>query len=154
MSFKYYLGVACTYKHHHTDTIFLYTIFVPMSRPRFMSYLCDLLFIFNFICIMINRINTDTLVLSLNFQNMFYYFYVITWMKNVNKFPNSKSSPSGCCLAFAWFYANFSLEWLIKVLLKKSVYLKNLPGSIRFSDVFRVYRKATLGCNGLMAKSR
>ena len=72
-----------------------------MSRPRFMSYLCDLLFIFNFICIMINRINTETLVLSLNFQNMFYYFYVITWMKNVNKFPNSKSSPSGCCLAFA-----------------------------------------------------
>ena len=101
LSFKYYLGVACTYKHHHTDTIFLYTIFVPMSRPRFMSYLCDLLFIFIFICIMINRINTDTLVLSLNFQNMFYYFYVITWMKNVNKFPNSKSSPSGCCLAFA-----------------------------------------------------
>ena len=30
------------------------------------------------------------------------------------KFSNSKSSTSGCCLAFACFFANFSLVLLIK----------------------------------------
>ena len=33
-----------------------------------MSYLCDLFFIFNFIFIMINRMNTDALVLLRIFQ--------------------------------------------------------------------------------------
>ena len=39
------------------------------------------------------------------------------------QFLNRKSSASGCCLAFAWFFAKFSLTLLIKVLLikKKSV---------------------------------
>ena len=33
-----------TYKHHHTETRLIFTIFVSMSRPRslFMWYLCDL----------------------------------------------------------------------------------------------------------------
>ena len=36
---------------------------------------------------------------------------------------SSKSSDSGCCLAFTWFLANLNLALLIKVLLiKKSVY--------------------------------
>ena len=36
---------------------------------------------------------------------------------------NSKSSASGCCLVFAWFFANFSLVLLIKVFfIKKRVY--------------------------------
>ena len=34
-------------------------------------------------------------------------------------FSNSKSSASGCCLVFAWFFANFSLALLMKVLLIK-----------------------------------
>ena len=35
------------------------------------------------------------------------------------KFSNSKNSASGCCLAFAWFFAKFNLMLLIKVLLIK-----------------------------------
>ena len=35
------------------------------------------------------------------------------------KFSNSKNSASGCCLAFAWFFAYFNLMLLIKVLLIK-----------------------------------
>ena len=36
-----------------------------------------------------------------------------------------ESSTSGCCLASAWHFNNFSLTLLIKVLLiKKSVYIK------------------------------
>ena len=47
------------------------------------------------------------------------------WMEKANNF--SKTSASGCCLAFAWFWANFNLVLLIKVLLiKKSVYVIRL----------------------------
>ena len=34
--------------------------------------------------------NTDTLVLLLIFENMSYYFWIATWMKNVNKFQIAK----------------------------------------------------------------
>ena len=44
---------------------------------------------------MINHINTDTLSLLLTFQNMSYYFSVITWMKNVNNFQIAKVQPQG-----------------------------------------------------------
>ena len=40
-------------------------------------------------------------------------------MKNVNNIQTVKNSASGCCLAFAWFFVNFSLGLLIKVLLIK-----------------------------------
>ena len=67
LRFKCCLGN--TYKHHHTETLSKFAIFVSMSRPRsiyvissmidlglFMSYLCDHFFIFIFIFIMINRV--------------------------------------------------------------------------------------------------
>ena len=60
-----------------------------------MSYLCDLFLIFIFIFIMINRMNTDTLVLLLIFQNMSYYFWMITWIKNVNNFEIGTVQPHG-----------------------------------------------------------
>ena len=44
---------------------------------------------------------------------------MITLMKNVNNIQTVKNSASGCCLAFAWFFVNFSLGLLIKVLLIK-----------------------------------
>ena len=37
------------------------------------------------------------------------------------KFSYKKSSASGCCLAFACFFANFNLALLIKVLLIKKL---------------------------------
>ena len=59
MSFKCCLGVAwyIWYKHHHTETLFIFTIFGPcLDLGGFMLYLCNLFFIFIVILIMINRI--------------------------------------------------------------------------------------------------
>ena len=52
---------------------FLYLLFLCpcLGLGLFMSYLCDLFFIFILIFIKINRMNTDTLVLLLIFQDMF-----------------------------------------------------------------------------------
>ena len=45
------------------------------------------------------------------------------WMKNVNNFQMAKIQSQGvCCLALAWFFANFSLMLLIIVLLIKKWY--------------------------------
>ena len=35
LSFKCFLGGLTTYKHYHTETLFIVTIFVSMSRPRY-----------------------------------------------------------------------------------------------------------------------
>ena len=61
-----------------------------LNLGLFMPCLCGLFFIFIFI--MINRINTDTLVIS---QNTSYYFWMITWIKNVNNFQMAKVQPPG-----------------------------------------------------------
>ena len=42
------------------------------------------------------------------------------------KFSNSKSSASGCCLVFAWFFAIFSLALLKVLLTKKACVIKKL----------------------------
>ena len=64
--------------------------------------------------------NTDTCFFFI-FKNVFYYFWMIAWMKNVK---NSKSSTSEFRLAFARFFANFSLPLHIKVLLIKKGVLR------------------------------
>ena len=90
--------------------------------------LCDLFFIFIFIFIMINRINTDALVLLLIFQNMpYYYFWITTWLKKVNNFQMANVQPQGVAQhLYNFFAANFSLALVIKVLLiKKRVYQIN-----------------------------
>ena len=44
------------FKHHHTSTLAIFTIFESLSRSRlFMSYLCDPFLMFIFIFVMINR---------------------------------------------------------------------------------------------------
>ena len=47
--------------------------------------------------------------------------------KQCEYFSISKSSASGYCLAIAWFYVNFSLSLLVKVLLikKACIFFKN-----------------------------
>ena len=42
-----------------------------------------------------NLMKTDTLVLLLIFYNMSYYFWMITWMKNVNNFQIAKVKSQG-----------------------------------------------------------
>ena len=100
---------------------FLYLLYLCpcLDLGLFMSYLCDLFFIFIFIFIMINRMNTDTLVLLLIFQNMSYYFWMITWMKNLNNFQVAKVQPQVAAQQLLNFFASFSLALLIKVLLIK-----------------------------------
>ena len=54
--------------------LYLLYLFPGLDLGLFMSYLCDLIFNFFFILIMINRMNTDTLVVLLIFQKMSYHF--------------------------------------------------------------------------------
>ena len=44
-----------------------------------------------------------------------------------------QSSASGCCLTFAWFFANFSLVLLIKVLLIKKACIGFYKSSVKLS---------------------
>ena len=60
----------------------------------FMSHLCDPVFIFVLIFIAVNRMSCS-IVLLLIFQNMSYYFWMITWMKNVNSFKIAGVQPLG-----------------------------------------------------------
>ena len=55
--------------------------------------------------------NTDIHVILLLFQSMSYYCWMITWMKNVNKFQIAKVQPQGVA-----HITYFSLALLIKVL--------------------------------------
>ena len=60
----------------------------------YMSYLCDLFFLFIFIFILINRANTGTVVLLIFFfQNISCFFWMTRWMKNVNSFLVAKVKP-------------------------------------------------------------
>ena len=92
-----------------------------------MSYLCDLFLISIFVFIMINR------MISWIYTCSFAYFleYVLLLLddnfdKEYEWFSNRKSSVSGSCLAFAWFFTNFSPALLIKVLLIKKACIEIL----------------------------
>ena len=60
----------------------------------FMSYLCDLLFIFSLIFIVINHITSikQTYLFFLHFLEYLHYFCMITWVKKVNNFQIAKFS--------------------------------------------------------------
>ena len=55
-------------------------------------------------------------------------------MKKVSNFQIGKVQSQRCCLAFAWFFANFSLALLVKVLLIKKciVYVPNFTWIKKF----------------------
>ena len=75
------------------------------------------------------------------------YFWIITCMKRAIVFLNSKSSASGCCLAFAWLFAHLSLVLLIKVLLniiRKFIYVwqerfKTKNGALRNTSIYWIF---------------
>ena len=77
------------------DFLYLLYLYPSLDVGLFMSYQCDLCFIFIFIFIVVNRMNVDTLVLLLIFQKITYYFWMIMWMKNVNNFQVAKVEPEG-----------------------------------------------------------
>ena len=87
----------------------------------FISNLCDLFLIFIFIFIIVNRI--ISWIQTHTFLCLFLEFFLLLLDENLDE-ECEWSSASRCCLAFSWFFANFSLALLIKVLLiKKSVYI-------------------------------
>ena len=87
-----------------THNFYLAYLRLFLGLGLFMSYLCDLLFIFSILLIVINHMTS----------------FLDDSEDDVNEeFSNSKSSVSGCCLAVAWFFTNFGLMLLIKVLLMK-----------------------------------
>ena len=64
------------------------------------------------------KTKTDTLAFLDIFKIISHYFWMITWIKSVNNFQTANS---WCCSAFAWFFANFSQVFLLRILLKESV---------------------------------
>ena len=85
-----------------------------------MPYLCDLLFIFIFI--MINFINLKISRIQTHLSLAYHLEYILLFLEDnigeeCQRFSNSKSSTSRCCLVFASLFANFSLALLIKALL-------------------------------------
>ena len=56
---------------------------------------------------MTNRVNTETIVLLLIFQNMPCYFWIITWMKNVNNFQVAKVQPKDFFSICLFFFCQF-----------------------------------------------
>ena len=110
---------------------FVFSIFVFMSR-----------FIFSLIFIVINHIISfkQTYLFPVLFLEHLLLFLDDKVDEESEKFSNSKSSVSGCCLAFAWFFANFSLALLTKLsYIKKRVYHhvneNMMPLPIEFSKI-------------------
>ena len=77
------------------DFLYLLYLYLFVELSLYMSYLWALFFILIFIFIMINRMNTDILVLLLIFQNLSCYFWMITSMKKVNNFQIAKVQSQG-----------------------------------------------------------
>ena len=97
-----------------------------LGLDLFMSHLCILLLFFSLIVIVINHITSSKQVhlFSCTFLENLLLFLNENLDEEGELFSNSQNSTWGCCFAFAWFFANFSLALLIKVLLiKKSVFI-------------------------------
>ena len=83
----------------------------------FISYLCDRLLIFSLIFIVVNQ-NRRTVFKT---SPIIYLILFLKVDEESEYFSSRKSSASGCCLAFAYFLANFSVALVINVLLIKKV---------------------------------
>ena len=61
----------------------------------------------------------------MQFLEYLLFFLMTTWMEESKQFSSSESSVSGCCLAFAYFFTNFSIVLVIKVLPIKKACIHN-----------------------------
>ena len=76
----------------------LYLFRLLMSHlGLFMSFLCDLFFVFSLIFIVINHITSfkQTSLFFVYFLKYLQLFWIITWMKNANNFQIVKVQPQG-----------------------------------------------------------
>ena len=113
-----------TYNHNYTEVHFYiqYIYMCPcLSLRLFLSYLCHL-----FVLSLWSIFHFQPHLLVTSFRQTYLFFiHFLDLGDNVDgerkQLSNSKSWSSGCCLAFAWLYANFNPALLIKVLLIKKV---------------------------------
>ena len=124
--FMNWASILLSLIHHLTITVLtniLYLVYLSkcLDLGLFVSYLCNLFFIFSLIFISINNISPlkQTYLLFVYFLEYLLLFLDDNMDEESKHFSNSKSSPSGCCLTFAWAFANFSLALLIKLMLIK-----------------------------------
>ena len=113
---------------HMTFILLKRIIYVVYSCPYlglglFMPHLFDLLFISSLIFTVINHITSfkQMYLFLIHFLEYLLLFLNDNVDEESEQYSNSKSSTSGCCLAFALFFAKISLTLLIKVLLIKKL---------------------------------
>ena len=145
-----------TYKHHRIEALFIFTIFVSMSRTR--SIYVVSIWSFVFIFIMINRVISyiQTHLFLSSYFIMSYYFWMIMWMKNVNNFRIAKVQPEGiaqhlldflpvstwCCLYKYCFYSkafNSPSKPNLLIYLKLASRYKSRRTTRNFSALGRFY---------------
>ena len=89
----------------------------------FMPYLCDLFFTSNLIFSTINHITS--VKQTHFFKNIFFYFWMIPWIKKTKNFQITKVQPQGVAELLLNFFSQFQSDLAYKsVAYKKSVYLK------------------------------
>ena len=103
----------------------LYLVYLCPCFSRWSVYVLSVGFIFHFQSefLLYNLIQTEVLVFT-PFLEYFLLFLDDNIDERSEYFSNSKSSASGCCLAFARYFANFSLALPMKVLLLKKRILR------------------------------
>ena len=113
---------------HMTFILLKHIIYVVYSCPYlglglFMPHLFDLFFISSLIFTVINHITSfkQMYLFLIHFLEYLLLFLNDNVDEESEQYSNSKSSTSGCCLAFALFFAKISLTLLIKVLLIKQL---------------------------------
>ena len=115
----------------------LYLLSMPRSRSIFVVSMWS---IFHFIFIFIRIKRTISWIPTYLFFFFFFLEYVPIFLDDKldeerKTLSSSKNPASKACLAFASFFANFSLDLLIKVLLIKKKYYEYIPISIYLSKV-------------------
>ena len=78
--------------------LYLVYLYPCLGLGLFMSYLCDLFSIFSLIFIVINHITSfkQTHLFFVHFfKNIFYHFWMITWIKKVKNFQIVKVQSQG-----------------------------------------------------------
>ena len=87
----------------------LYSIHLWPGPGQFMSYLCDLFFIFSITLIVINHITSlkQTHLCFVHFSECLLFSWMITWMKKANKFQITKAQRHGLA-TFSNFFAKIN----------------------------------------------
>ena len=132
------LSCCFIHKHHHIETLFIFTIFVSPSKPRSIYVIYMIYFSFSppF------SIWKQTHLLFYLFLRMclILFKWKRGWRMQKN-FSKRKSSTSGYCLAFAWFFCQFqhSVAYIKKAFIFTHMFPKYfLHWSLIFFGMFNI----------------